>query len=272
MARGYLVAAVNHHGNTSAEDSYLPQGFVLWWERARDLSRLIDALLADPRFGPRIDARRIGAAGFSLGGYAVLSAAGALTDRAAWERFCAEDATQPGCALPPESPFTMEEVLSLVESDPAMRASLADSGLSYRDERVRAVYAMAPVLGPALDPQSLAAVAIPVRIVVGDRDDQALPDLTARPVAQGVPGASLRTLASVGHYAFLAPCTLRGRLLASALCVDAGGVDREAVHAKVARYAVQFFDHALRAAEMSLAPAPAMIEDVSALNPHAHER
>lgn len=159
-----------------------------------------------------------------------------------------------------------------VESDSAMRASLADSGLSYRDERVRAVYAMAPVMGPALDPQSLATVAIPARIVVGDSDDQAPADLTARPVTKGVPGASLRTLASVGHDAFLAPCALRGRLLASDLCTDAGGVDREAVHAEVARDAAEFFDHALRVAEMPLAPAPAVVEDETASSPHTQER
>jgi len=36
-ARGYVVAAVNHHGNTSREP-YLPHGFLLWWERAKDLT------------------------------------------------------------------------------------------------------------------------------------------------------------------------------------------------------------------------------------------
>jgi predicted dienelactone hydrolase len=37
-SNGYVVAAVNHHGNTAAEPSYRPQGFILWWERARDVS------------------------------------------------------------------------------------------------------------------------------------------------------------------------------------------------------------------------------------------
>jgi predicted dienelactone hydrolase len=32
-AHGYLVAAVNHHGNTAAEAAYLSHGFALWWER-----------------------------------------------------------------------------------------------------------------------------------------------------------------------------------------------------------------------------------------------
>ena len=58
---------------------------------------LIDKLLADPRFGPRIDATRIGAAGFSLGGYTVLALAGARLSRDQWERFCAEHPDDPNC-------------------------------------------------------------------------------------------------------------------------------------------------------------------------------
>jgi hypothetical protein len=32
-ARGYIVAAVNHHGNTAAEKELVPQAFLLYWER-----------------------------------------------------------------------------------------------------------------------------------------------------------------------------------------------------------------------------------------------
>jgi predicted dienelactone hydrolase len=53
-------------------EPYTVQGFTLWWERAKDLSTVLDDVLADPDFGPHIDRRRIGAAGFSLGGYTVI--------------------------------------------------------------------------------------------------------------------------------------------------------------------------------------------------------
>lgn len=36
-AHGYIAAAVNHPGNNGLE-AYTTPGFVLWWERARDLS------------------------------------------------------------------------------------------------------------------------------------------------------------------------------------------------------------------------------------------
>ena len=60
---GYIAAAVNHHGNTGAEGPPLSQGFMAPWERAADLSALLDQMLADPKFGSRIDKRRVFAAG-----------------------------------------------------------------------------------------------------------------------------------------------------------------------------------------------------------------
>jgi predicted dienelactone hydrolase len=38
-SHGYIVAAVNHHGNTAAEGRLLPQGFLLEWERPDDLTK-----------------------------------------------------------------------------------------------------------------------------------------------------------------------------------------------------------------------------------------
>jgi predicted dienelactone hydrolase len=74
-ARGYVVAAVNHPGNNALQAPTVA-GNTVWWMRADDLSRVIDGVSAS-RFGPRIDAARIGAAGVSLGGYTVLVLAGA---------------------------------------------------------------------------------------------------------------------------------------------------------------------------------------------------
>src|SRR5690242_14939219 len=59
-AHGYVAAAVNHPGNNALEP-YTPAGFSLWWERATDLTKVIDGMLADREFGDRIDAQRIGA-------------------------------------------------------------------------------------------------------------------------------------------------------------------------------------------------------------------
>src|SRR5215471_10176807 len=56
-SHGYVVAAVNHPGNNGAE-AYTAEGFSTWWERARDLSVVIDSMLSDGKFGNRLDAQR----------------------------------------------------------------------------------------------------------------------------------------------------------------------------------------------------------------------
>jgi Platelet-activating factor acetylhydrolase, isoform II len=80
-SRGYIVAGVDHPGNNAMEE-YTAEGFLLWWERARDLTTVIDMLFRDRQFGRLIDRNRIGAAGFSLGGYTVIEIAGGRTDPA----------------------------------------------------------------------------------------------------------------------------------------------------------------------------------------------
>src|SRR5436189_5672667 len=100
---GSIVAAVNHHGNTAAEPTYQLQGFMLWWERARDISVLIDKLLADPQFGAHIDPSRIGVAGFSLGGYTALATVGVRLAQQQWKRCCASPPVEPIRSFPPAS-------------------------------------------------------------------------------------------------------------------------------------------------------------------------
>ncbi len=72
----------------SVYDGYYVPGFTLWWLRARDLSAVIDGMLADATFGPRIDVSRIGAAGHSLGGYTVLALAGGIATFGGLRDFC----------------------------------------------------------------------------------------------------------------------------------------------------------------------------------------
>jgi predicted dienelactone hydrolase len=145
---------VNRDGSTVIEEGNR-QGFFLWWERARDLQRLIDHLLEDEAFGSRIDSSRTGAAGFSLGGYTVLECAGARAALGQLERYCIDRESDPRWELPPEACFSMEDRERLIENAPRLHASMAEQGASCRDARVRSVVAIAPAAGMALTPESL---------------------------------------------------------------------------------------------------------------------
>jgi predicted dienelactone hydrolase len=119
----------------------------------------------------------------------------------------------------------------------------------YRDPRIRGAFVMAPVFGPMLTSESLAAVNAPVRIVVGSADEQATPDDNARAIAKGIARAELDVIPEAGHYVFLPQCNQRGMIFVSAICADPRGVKRQAVHARVAMQAITFF-------AQTLAPGP----------------
>lgn len=251
-SNGYVVAGVNHHGNTAAEPAYAPEGFVRWAARAVDLGVVLDHLLREPLLADGIDTTRIGVAGFSLGGYAALLAVGARTDLGRWRRHCEAYPDDPTCTLPPEAPFTLGDVAAAVAGD--TDASAAPGGPRPRDERFRAAFLLAPALFTALDPASLDGVTVPVRIVVGDRDDQALADRHIGPLAGRIPAAEYQVLGGVGHYTFLAPCTPRGRVAVRLLCAEPGPVDRRGVHEAVAADVLEFFDRTLAPGPRRRAP------------------
>jgi len=247
-AHGYIAAAVNHPGNNALEP-YTTQGFLLWWERAKDLSNEIDQMLADKTFGSRIDSKRIGAAGFSLGGYTTIEIAGGITQLSLYRDFCRSSQADGICVSPPEFPGLVEKfakIEQLSANDPEMQASVRRASNSFRDPRVRAVFAMAPALGVGFRSDSLDKISIPVAIVAGTADKNVPISSSAQVFAKHIPHARLMLFPGVGHYAFLASCADQGKKSRPDLCVDDAGIDREAIHAKTVGLAVEFFSVHLR--------------------------
>lgn len=244
-AHGYIAAAVNHPGNNAIDGVTVP-GATLWWLRARDLSAVIDGMLDDPTFGPRIDPHRIGAAGHSAGGYTVIAIAGGVTSRAHFRATCASPDADKQCAPPAEFPDLAAKVGTLARSDPAYRAA-GEAAHSDRDPRVRAVFAMAPGLAVAFLPDSLAHIGIPVAIVAGAADDVVPVKSNAEFFAATIPHAELTILpAPIGHMVFAGLCLEAGRTALPRVCNDPPGVDRAAIEAETARRAEAFFARALR--------------------------
>jgi predicted dienelactone hydrolase len=241
---GYVAVAANHPGNNALEP-YTAEGFVLWWERATDLSEMLDGMLADPEFGPKIDPLRVGAAGFSIGGYTVLALGGARADISVMLDLCRKQPEATVCHVPEMKEMgTPEQMLAAVRKTSAV--SLARSGESYRDPRVRAIFAIAPAVGFTLTPDSLHAMRVPVDIVVGAADPIAPPRDNADYIRAHIRGAKETVLPNAAHYTFLDTCTAAGKEKLGVLCADPPGVDRDAVHQQVDEMAVQFFDRALR--------------------------
>ena len=87
---GFVVAAVRHPDDLLRVGQ--PKITVL---RPRELTAAIDAVLTDSRFGPIVDAERIGAFGFSLGGFTVLVVAGGRIEYEKIARHCSNAEKDP---------------------------------------------------------------------------------------------------------------------------------------------------------------------------------
>jgi len=125
--------------------------------------------------------------------------------------------------------------------------SLARDGASYRDPRIRAVFAVAPAVGQAFRANAFREVSIPVAMVVGAADPIAPPAANAAKFKKLMPQSELTILPDgVSHYTFLDTCTDAGKAKLVVYCGDEAGVDRDKVHATVSGMAVKFFDRTLR--------------------------
>lgn len=239
-ANGFIAIAVDHHGNTAAEDAYDPRGFRLPWERALDLSAAIDLLLDDPTFGPRIDSRRIGAVGYSLGGYSVIALAGGITDLSKFEAFCASDARDATCNPQSEFPEAESEFQKLSGTDRLTFESLSRHANSFRDDRIKSFVVLAPALVQAFSTESLNDIQAPFLIIAGSGDTIAPHDTNADTLSNMLPRAQTKLLDKAGHYVFLSECTLKGRLFVS-VCSDPIGVNRSRIHKEVSSTVGRYF-------------------------------
>ncbi len=239
--RGFIAIGVSHHGNTAIEP-YLPEGFACWWERARDLSVVLDVIANDDWFKGRMDMANVFAAGFSLGAYTVLALAGAISDMALFEAHHAKVAG--ALSGPREFPDLAEQIPQLFEQSESFRQSMARHGQSYLDARVRALVLLAPAPPVwAFTPASLAAIQVPVTILATKGDTEAPYDTCALWLHDINPAFDLETLdARHGHYVFLCEATDLGRAQMPDITIDHDGVDRAAVHDRAATMAVQHFE------------------------------
>ena len=239
---GYLVAAVRHAGDNWQDRSLVTSGRY-FSERPRQLSRVLDALLASPEWGSRTPADRIGAVGHSAGGYSVLALAGAQAEPARAARHCRTVQDDPGfCALakrPAGNPADSAPVAS--PSVPAVDAAAPDAALvSVPDRRIRAVVVFAP-MAVVLTPESLAAVRVPVHVLVAEKDAVLNGAYHGAHVVAHLPGARATTVAGAGHFAFMAQSTIALPSAAGDAAANPPGFDRRAFLAELDDQVAGFF-------------------------------
>ncbi|HEX3701289.1 MAG TPA: alpha/beta hydrolase [Phenylobacterium sp.] len=237
---GYVVVAVDHPGNNAADPMTAP-GAAMFWDRAEDLRDAWRRVAADPALAPHLDRRKLAAAGFSAGGFTALVAAGVKVDLERFIAFCQAHPDDGVCKPQQEFPMTLNQAEAALAAPP-LAAERARADGPHATPGVKAVFAIAPAIVQALDPDSLKAMRIPVAIILGDADPIATPRTNGLAAAQLIPNAELTVLDDVGHYDFLAPCTPAGE---AKIDFCRTKTRKAPTHRATVGAALAFFGHAL---------------------------
>jgi predicted dienelactone hydrolase len=220
---GYVVAAIDHPGDTYADMSHALELTEIA-ERPVDIRRLVDFMLGKAPDASQIDPARIGFFGFSMGGFTGLALAGAIPDFLNATLPC-PDANLPVCGEvarqeTPKAPFA-------------------------HDARIRA-FVIADPLNAFPTSDSLTEVKAPIQIWASEFSGGGILPGTVAALVDGLPRKpDLHVVPGAAHFAFLAPCSAEFAPRLPEICEDAGGFDRVAFHREMNTTVLSFFDEAL---------------------------
>lgn len=238
---GYLVAALRHPGDNYLDRSLMEKGPERYFdERPRQASRVIDSILVDPAWKARIAADSqgplVGALGHSAGGYTVLALAGAEPDLSRMKKHCQTEASEDPifCSLGRSGDAT-----------PPSPVAVASPLPSLKDERVRAIVAMAPT-GVLLTAGSLASVRAATMIYEAELDRFLVPRFHAEWVASNLPAANLHRVPNAWHFAFMNAPSVSIPSHDGDVAANPPGFDRDAFLKQLGIEIVAFFDKTLR--------------------------
>jgi len=224
---GFIVVAPRHLGDSFDQ----PEGRgsdVQLVGRPWQAVAALDAVLSDPRLKESSDPKRIGAMGFSAGGYTTLVLAGAVPDFSLWALYCKEH--------PDDRGFCDPDVTLPRITRPGWKPP--------RDERVKAAVVFAP-LGIVFDSAGLAGVRGPVRVYSASDDRVTVSAHNADAVSRMLPGRVEREQVPGGHFVFVPPCPPELTKSRPDVCQDVEGVDRKAIHERIGEELVEFFNRSL---------------------------
>lgn len=222
---GFVVASLTHPGDNWRDASRQTR----LSERPRHISLLIDHMTREWSGPVAIDAERIGAFGFSAGGFTVTALVGGVSDPGLIQRHCEEQPQMFACRL--------------IAQYPIDAAAWRPVG---HDPRTKAAVIAAPGLGYAFTDESLAAVQVPIQIWQADGDEVLPAPFNVEPVRDRLGRTpEYHRVVGAGHFDFLPPCTDGLRAAIPLLCQSQPGFDRAAFHREFNREVVRFFRETL---------------------------
>jgi predicted dienelactone hydrolase len=223
---GNVVATPMHLDNFQDMTSVGTPAYITG--RTKQLRATIDHMLLKWEGRQQIDSERIGAYGFSIGAFTVLTAAGAKPDLNSIAKYCAIN-REFACDMLRESKSFL------------LKAELPVGADQFEaDKRIKAVVIAAPGLGFSFNSaNAFDHFQLPIQLWQGDKD-QSVPYSSNAKVIQDRLGhqVDFQTIANAGHNSFLVPC---GSLKLSPICSDPEQFDRTAAHLEMNEKINDFF-------------------------------
>lgn len=222
--RGMIVVAPNHPGTTSRDS--LQSETVKIWERPADLSGAIDHALSGGLGDLQIDPQRIGAIGFSLGGYTVLGAAGARASKQGYIDYCNQYSGMMDCGWLKAGGVDFNQI------------DTARYEQSNLDPRIAAVVSVDPALSQAYNASSLRDITLPALLINLGEPATVPAAIDAANLAPLMPNAQIVHVSQGTHFSFLGACTmLGGAIIATTgegpICSETGSRKRRDIHAEL---------------------------------------
>lgn len=229
---GFAVLALTHTGDNLKDHSRALE----IQDRPRQLHVALDYMLGAWPDHASIDPARIGAFGFSAGGFSVLVASGGQPDLSKIAPFCQDHTADWTCGM-----------IAKFRPAGAPPPQAIPPSAWVHDARIRAAVVAAPALGYTFGKSGLAGVHIPVQLWRA-ADDHILPQPGyAQAVADDLPTKpEYHVVAGADHMDFLSACAPDLAQYAPMVCNSEAGFDRAAFHANFNRDVVAFLTKNVR--------------------------
>ncbi|MGU3575133.1 alpha/beta hydrolase family protein [Brucellaceae bacterium C25G] len=233
---GYVVAAPDHPGTTTFNKDAVQAARL--WERPHDLSRVLDALITQPKFAGKIDAQHIAAIGHSLGGWTVTALAGGRYDVKLFEKECQINAMPRVCSL----------ITELGLDDVRLEKEM-------RDPRIKAFITLDLGLARGFTPTSLsdidiASLVIGAAIDIGDMPIKLESGYLKQYLTK--PSSTYVEIPDAMHFSFLQSCKAGAVELIEEetpgdgiVCKDDGHRKREEIHREISFLVIGFLSQNL---------------------------
>jgi len=230
--KGYVVVGVNHHGESwvYGQDKINPIASGLIWQRAQDISALLDYFTEKNIFQKNINWSNIILIGHSAGGQTAAMLAGATFELAHITDYCKSEKSSDdrSCNYAKNSEKAPESYRALFRAQ-------------QQDTRVKMIVMLDPALGSGATTESLKKIKIPAFIIGANNNDFLPWNNHGLRYATGIPNRQVKLLnGQEGHFVFLNPCQNNIKVMDIPLCKDRAGVNRNAIHQQLSQDIFEF--------------------------------